>query len=63
MKALLSEVNLETEELITLDGKSYHVTPGDLSTCCSWTPTAKLEINLNSRSITNLECDVTIGLL
>lgn len=63
MKALLFEVNLETGELITLEGEKYLVTPGDISTCCTWTPTTELDIDLSNGCITNLECDVTIGLL
>lgn len=63
MKALLLEVNLETGELITLEGARYHVNPGDLPTCCTWSPTAELEINTTKGCITNLECDVTIDLM
>jgi len=63
MKALLSEVNLDTGELITLDGDKYLVNPGDLPTCCTWTPTAELEINKSKGYIKNLECDVMIKLL
>lgn len=63
MKALLLEVNLETGELITLEGERYLVNPGDLSTCCTWTPTAELEIDTAKGCIINLECDVTIDLL
>jgi len=63
LRAMLLEVNLETCELITLDGRRYLVNPGDLPTCCTWTPTAELEINTSKRYIKNLECDVTIGLL
>lgn len=63
MRALLLEVNLDTGELITLDGEKYLVNPGDLPTCCTWTPTAELEINKGRGYIKNLECDVTIGIL
>ena len=63
MRAMLLEVNLDTGELITLEGKKYLVNPGDLSTCCTWTPTAELDINEGKGYIKNLECDVTIELL
>lgn len=63
MKRLLSEVNLETGELITLEGERFLVNPGDLPTCCTWTPTAELEINLGKGYIKNMECDVTIQIL
>ena len=63
MKALLSEVNLETGELVTLEGERYLIDPGDLPTCCTWTPTAELEVNVSKGYIKNLECDVTVGLL
>jgi hypothetical protein len=63
MKALLSEVNLETGELITLEGEKYLVNPGDLPICCTWTPTTELEINISKGYIKNLESNVTIELL
>ena len=63
MKTMLLEVNLDTGELITVDGERYLVDPGDLPTCCTWTPTAELEINESKGYIKNLECDVTIGIL
>lgn len=63
MRALLAEVNLDTGELITLDGQKYLVNPGDLTTCCTWTPTVELEIDLGKGCIRNLECDATIELL
>lgn len=63
MKALLLEVNLETGELTTLEGDRYLVNPGDLPTCCTWTPTAELEIDVKKGYIKNLENEVTIELL
>ncbi len=63
MKALLSEVNLETGELVTLEGERYLVNPTDLPTCCTWTPTTELEINVSKGHIKNLECNVTVKLL
>jgi hypothetical protein len=63
MKALLEKVNLETGELITLEGKVYLVNPGDLPTCCTWTPTAELEIDTRKGYITNLDCGVTIQII
>lgn len=45
MRAQLLEVNMETGELITFNGEKYLVNPGDLPTCCTWTPTDELEIN------------------
>jgi hypothetical protein len=63
LRAMLQEVNLDTGELITLDGEKYLVNPGDLTTCCTWTPTAELEINIGKGYIKNLECDVTIELI
>ena len=63
MKKILLEVNLDTGELITMDGCRYHVNPGDLPTCCTWIPTAELEINVEKGYIKNLECNVAIELL
>jgi len=63
LRAMLLEVNLDNGELITLDGKKYLVNPVDLPTCCTWTPTAELEINAGKGYIKNLECDVTVELL
>lgn len=63
MKAMLRKVNLDTGELITFDGERYFINPGDLPTCCTWTPTAELEINVSKGYIKNLVCDVTIELL
>ena len=63
MKKILLEVNLDTGELITIDGGRYHIDPGDLPTCCTWTPTAELEINVEKGYIKNLECNVTIKLI
>lgn len=60
---MLLEVNLETGELITLEAEKYLVNPGDLPTCCTWTPTAELEINTSKGYIKKLECDMTIDLL
>lgn len=63
MRAMLLEVDLDRGELITLDGDKYLVNPSDLSTCCTWIPTAELEINVGKGYIKNLECNVIIELL
>lgn len=44
MKTMLMEVNTETFELSTMDGKTYKVEPWDITVCCTWTPTTEIEI-------------------
>ena len=44
MKTILMDVDTEKFVLSTIDGQEYYVEPGDITICCSWTPTAELEI-------------------
>lgn len=45
MKKILLGVNENTFEIHTLDGAKYKVEPGDITICCTWTPTMELEID------------------
>lgn len=44
MKTMLLEVNTDDFTLTTLDGNVYLVEPGDITVCCTWTPTTEIEI-------------------
>lgn len=43
-KTMLMEVIGEGEKLQMLDGALFLVNPSDMPTCCTWTPTAEIEL-------------------
>lgn len=65
MKKTLYEVDTDKGVLKTMEGDEYFINPGDLPTCCTWIPTAELEIKKERGIITcmNLENGISIQLI
>ncbi len=41
-KSVLMEVSVDCERLSLLDGSEWEVSPGDMSTACTWIPMAEI---------------------
>ncbi len=41
-KSVLMEVSEDCERLSLMDGSEWEVSPGDMSTACTWIPTAEI---------------------
>lgn len=65
MYAMLNEVDTEKCKLTTLEGREYFVEPWDITICCTWSPTAELEIAAVDGKIIckNLENDQVVRLI
>jgi hypothetical protein len=65
MRVMLNEVDTETFKLTTMEGDEYFVEPWDITICCTWTPTAELEIVTIDGQIVckNLESDQVVRLI
>lgn len=51
MKDMLLEVDAKTFQLSTMNGLIFNVEPFDITICCTWTPTASIEIKKNTNGI------------
>lgn len=60
MKKILLGVNENTFEIHTLDGTKYKVEPGDITICCTWTPTMELEIDSRKKTCTATSTGQTV---
>ena len=63
MKKFLLEVNCDTFEICTMDGSKYKVVPGDITICCTWTPTMELEIDNVKKTCTATSSGATIRIM
>ena len=63
MKKFLLAVNCDTFEICTMDGSKYKVVPGDITICCTWTPTMELEINNVKKTCTATSNGSTIRIM
>jgi hypothetical protein len=50
MKNMLMEVDTDKCELKTMGGSVFSVNPGDITICCTWIPTAELNIMKNANT-------------
>lgn len=60
MKKILLEVDCNTFEIHTIDGAKYKVELGDITKCCTWTPTMELEIDSKKKTCTATSSGETV---
>ena len=60
MKKMLLKVDYNTLEIHTMGGTTYKVHPGDITICCTWTPTAELEIDSKKKTCTATSSGQTV---